>query len=67
MITKHKTYKLDSEYLKFTKKYTGGLHIFQVCDKDGVVKEPVTAKNGFIMDHGTRLVFRRLNELIEVT
>jgi len=32
-----------------------------------VIKEPVRAKNGFIIDHGTRLVFKRLNELIEVT
>ena len=66
MITKGKIYKLGNEYLKFLGKYMSGIHTFQVCTKDGVIKEPVTAKNGFIVDHGTRLVFNRINELIEV-
>ena len=66
MITKHKIYKLDNEHLKLTKRYKNGIHVFQVCNKAGVIKEPVTAKNGFITDYGTRLVFNRLNELIEV-
>ena len=74
MITKGKTYELDNEYLKCTKagshlKRTGiakQICVFQVCDKDGVIKEPVRAKNGFVVDHGTRLVFRRINELIEI-
>ena len=74
MITKGKTYKLDNEYLKCTKagshlKRTGiakQICVFQVCDKAGVIKEPVTNRDGYIMDHGTRLVFRRINELIEV-
>ena len=61
-----KTYKLDNEYLKFIRKYVSGIHTFQVCDKAGVIKEPVTAKNGFITDHGTRLVFNRINKLIEI-
>ena len=66
MITKHKTYKLDNEYLKLTKRYKNGIHVFQVCDKDGSILPPVYSKNGFITDHGTRLVFKRINELIEV-
>jgi len=61
-----KTYKLDDIYLKYVKRYVSGIHTFQVCTKDGVIKEPVRAKNGFITDHGTRLVFRRINELIEI-
>ena len=66
MITKGKTYELDNEYLVCTKLRKNGMNIFQVCDKDGVIKPPRRAKNGFITDHGTRLVFRRINELIEV-
>ena len=61
-----KTYKLDDIYLKYVKRYVSGLRIFQVCTKDGVIKEPVRAKNGFVVDHGTRLVFKRINELIEI-
>ena len=66
MITKGKTYKLDNKYLRLIKRYVSGLRIFQVCTKDGVIKEPVRAKNGFITDHGTRLVFKRIDELIEI-
>jgi len=66
MITKDKTYKLDNEYLLCTGIYKPGIGAFQICDKDGVIKEPVRAKNGFITDHGTRLVFNRINELIEI-
>jgi len=66
MITKGKTYKLDNEYLRLIKRYVSGIHTFQVCDKNGVIKPPRRAKNGFIIDHGTRLVFRRINELIEI-
>ena len=61
-----KTYKLDDIYLKYVKRYVSGIHTFQVCTKDGVIKPPKRAKNGFITDHGTRLVFRRINELIEI-
>jgi len=61
-----KTYKLDDIYLRLIKRYVSGIHTFQVCNKDGVIKEPVRAKNGFVVDHGTRLVFRRINELIEI-
>jgi len=67
MITKHKTYKLDNEYLRCTKLRKNGMLIFQVADSKGNILPPVRAKNGFITDHGTRLVFRRINELIEVT
>ena len=63
---KGKTYKLDNEHLKLTKRYKNGIHVFQVCNKAGVIKEPVRNRDGYIMDHGTRLVFRRLNELIEI-
>jgi len=65
-ITKGTLYKLDNEYLLCTGIYKPGIGAFQICDKDGVIKEPVRAKNGFITDHGTRLVFNRINELIEV-
>ena len=60
------TYKLDNEHLRYIKRYVSGLHVFQVCTKDGVIKEPVRAKNGFVVDHGTRLVFNRINKLIEI-
>ena len=66
MINKGKTYKLDNKYLRLIKRYVSGIHTFQVCDKDGVIKEPVTNQDGYILDHGTRLVFKRINELIEV-
>jgi len=66
MISKGTLYKLDNEYLRCTKIDKNGIHIFQVCDKAGVIKEPVRNRNGFISDHGTRLVFSRINELIEV-
>ena len=60
------TYKLDSEFLRYIRRYDGGIHIFQTCDSKGNILSPVRAKNGFITDHGTRLVFNRINELIEV-
>jgi len=66
MITKGKTYKLDNEYLKCYGVSGLGIGVFQVCDKSGVIKPPTRAKNGFITDHGTRLVFKRIDELIEV-
>lgn len=67
MITKHTLYKLDNEYLRCTKIYKSGVCVFKVCNKAGNILPPVRAKNGFITDHGTRLVFNRINELIEVT
>jgi len=66
MIIKGKTYKLDDIYLRCTRVSENDVGLFQICDKDGVIKPPKRAKNGFITDHGTRLVFRRINELIEV-
>ena len=66
MIIKGKTYKLDDIYLRCTRVSENDVGLFQVCDKNGVIKEPVRAKNGFITDHGTRLVFSRIDELIEI-
>ena len=60
-------YKLDNEYLRCIKIYESGFGAFQVCDKTGKIKPPKRNRNGFITDHGTRLVFSRLNELIEAT
>ncbi len=61
------TYKLDNEHLRYIRSYGGDVHIFQTCDSKGNILSPVRAKNGFITDHGTRLVCNRINELIEVT
>ena len=59
-------YKLDNEYLKCTEIYKPGIGAFDVCDKEGNVLPPVRNRDGYIMDHGTRLVFIRINELIEI-
>ena len=59
-------YKLNNDYLVCTKLRKNGMNIFQVSDSKGNILPPVRAKNGFITDHGTRLVFNRINELIEV-
>jgi len=67
MITKGTLYKLNNDYLVCTKLRKNGMSIFQVSDSNGNILPPIRAKNGFITDHGTRLVFRRINELIEVT
>ena len=66
MIELHSTYKLDNEYLKCTRVRRNGLNVFQVCNKAGVIKPPVRAKNGFITDYGTRIVSLRTDELVYV-
>ena len=66
MIEAGSTYKLDNEYLKCIRVRRNGLNTFQVCDKAGVIKEPVKAKNGFITDYGTRIVSLRTKELVNV-
>ena len=58
------TYKLDNEFLRCTRVRRNGLNTFQVYDQAGVIKPPVRAKNGFITDYGTRLVYLRTDELI---
>jgi len=65
MIKKGSIYKLDDTFLKCTKVRKSGVNTFQVCDKDGVIKEPIYS-GGLIVDHGTRLVYLRTKELIEV-
>ena len=64
MVKKGNTYKLDNAFLKCTRVRRNGLNVFQVCDQAGVVKPPVRAKNGFITDYGTRIVYLRTDELI---
>ena len=64
MIEVGSTYKLDNEFLKCTRVRRNGLNTFQVCDHAGVIKPSVRAKNGFITDYGTRIVYKRTNELI---
>ena len=59
-------YKLDNEYLRCMKIYKNGIHVFQVADSKGNVLPAVRNRDGYILDHGTRLVFNRINELIEV-
>ena len=61
-----KVYRLDNELLRRTRHHKSGIMIFQVCDKNGVIRDPVRNENGFITDYGTRLVFNRINELEEV-
>ncbi len=65
MIKEGSTYKLDDIYLKCTKVRKSGVNTFQVCDKDGVIKEPVYV-GGLIADNGTRLVYLRTKELVNV-
>ncbi len=65
MIKEGSTYKLDNIYLKCTKVRKSGVNTFQVCDRSGVIKEPVYV-GGLIVDHGTRLVYLRTKELVNV-
>lgn len=65
MIKKGSTYKLDDIYLKCTKVRKSGINTFQVCDKYGVIKEPVYI-GGLIADYGTRIVYLRTKELVNV-
>ncbi len=65
MIKVGSTYKLDNIYLKCTKVRKSGVNTFQVCDKSGVIKEPIYV-GGLIADHGTRIVYLRTKELIKV-
>ena len=64
MIKVGSTYKLDNLYLKCTSVGRTGVNVFQICNKAGVIKPPVRAKNGFITDYGTRIVTLRTDELI---
>ena len=57
------TYKLDNLYLRCTRVRESGVNTFQVSDKFGIVLEPVYS-GGLIVDHGTRLVYLRTDELI---
>ncbi len=65
MIKKGSTYKLDNVYLKCTKVRKSGVNTFQVCDRSGVIKEPVYS-GWLILDHGTRIVYLRTKELVNV-
>ena len=66
MIEKGSTYKLDDRYLKCTKVRKSGVNTFYVCDRAGVIKEPVYV-GGLIADYGTRIVYLRTDELVYIT
>ena len=63
MIKVGSTYKLDNIYLKCTKVRKSGVNTFQVSDKFGIVLEPIYSGD-LIVDHGTRIVYLRTDELI---
>ncbi len=65
MIKEGNTYKLDDIYLKCTKVRKSGVNTFQVCDKDGVIKEPVCC-GGWFPDYGTRIIYLRTKELVYI-
>ena len=65
MIKKGNIYKLDNVYMKCVRIRKSKINTFQVCNKNGVIKEPVYV-GGLIADHGTRLVYLRTKELVNV-
>ncbi len=65
MIKEGSTYKLDDRYLKCTKVRKSGVNTFQVCDRSGIIKEPIYV-GGLIADYGTRIVYLRTKELVNV-
>ena len=65
MIKTGSIYKLDNVYMKCIRIRKSKINTFQICDKNGTVKDPVYS-GGLIVDHGTRIVSKRIKELIEV-
>ena len=65
MIKEGNIYKLDNVYMKCVRIRKSKINTFQVCDRSGIIKEPIY-KGGLIADHGTRIVYLRTNELVNV-